>query len=433
MLTAVVRMLTSAREDEVAPTLWATGYGFCIMFAYYILRAVRDEISTTNQGNLQILFSAVFLVMLVVVPAYSWLGSRLSRAVFVPIANRFLITNLVAFYAALMLLPAGARVWIDRVFYVWASMFALFVVTVFWGFMADLFRNEQGKRLFGFIAVGSTLGGIAGSAVTASMVQHLPHFTLLLVACVPLEVASWCVGVLHRRFGGGTDPARPENRPLGGSAWSGIGMIFRSPYLLAIVSYIALMTFSSTVLYFQQAHVVGLAISDRAARTALLARIDLWANVFTILLQAYVVERIIRWVGVGVSLAVLPVLTCIGFLGLSAFPVLPALVAFQVAYRAVRYGLAKPSREILFTVVSREEKYKSKAFIDAAIYRGGDVASGWIYAGLSALGLTVAAIALLAAPMAAIWAIVATRLGRRQEERAKTWTPEGTAAGTAPA
>jgi AAA family ATP:ADP antiporter len=433
MLRYVVRRLTSAREDEVAPTLWATTYGFFIMFSYYILRAVRDEISTVNRGNLQILWTATFLTMLVVVPLYSWIGSRLSRAVFVPLANRFLIANLVAFYAALELLPIGARPWIDRAFYVWASMFALFVVTVFWGFMADLFRNEQGKRLFGFIAVGSSLGGIAGSTVTATLVQMVPRFTLLLIACIPLEVASQCVGVLHRRFGGGEDPARIENRPLGGSAWSGIRIIFGSPYLLAIASFIALMTFSSTVLYFQQANVVGTAISDRAARTALLARIDLWSNVFTIVLQVYLAERIIRWAGIGTTLAVLPVLTCLGFLGFFAFPTLWAIVVMQVAYRALRYGFTKPAREVLFTVVSREEKYKSKAFIDAAIYRGGDLASGWIYAGLAWLGLTVGVISLVAAPLAALWALIAVRLGRRQEEKAKAWTPEGRAVEAAPA
>jgi AAA family ATP:ADP antiporter len=429
MLTYVVRMFTSAREDEVAPTIWATTYGFFIMFSYYILRAVRDEISTVNRGNLQYLWTATFLTMLVIVPLYSWLGSRLSRAVFVPFANRFLIANLVAFYAALELLPVGARPWIDRAFYVWASMFALFVVTVFWGFMADLFRNEQGKRLFAFIAVGSSLGGIAGSAVTASLVQIVPRFTLLLVACIPLEIASQCVGVLHRRFGGGDDPARAENRPLGGSAWSGIRIIFRSPYLVAIATFIALMTFSSTVLYFQQANVVGAAISDRAARTALLARMDLWSNVFTIVLQVYVAERVIRWVGIGATLAVLPVITCLGFVGFFAFPTLWAIVVMQVAYRSLRYGFTKPAREVLFTVVSREEKYKSKAFIDAAVYRGGDLASGWIYAGLAWLGLTVGVISLVAAPLAAVWAVIAIRLGRKQEDKAKAWVPEGATAG----
>jgi len=419
VLKRIVQGIVNARDDEVAPTMWATAYGFSIMFGYYILRAVRDEISSADRGNLQILWTVVFLAMLVVVPLYSWTASRYSRGVFVPLANRVFIANLVGFYAALMLLPDGARPWIDRVFYVWASVFALFVVTVFWGFMADCFRNEQGRRLFGFIAVGSSLGGIAGSAVTATLAQVVPQFSLLLIACVPLEAASWCAGILHRRFGGGEDRARAENQPVGGSAWSGIGVIARSPYLLAIAGFILLMTFSSSILYFQQANVVGNALTDRAARTAVFARIDLWSNLLTVLIQVYVAERVIRHFGVGVTLAILPVVTCVGFLVLGTSPTLGVIVVVQVLYRSFRYGFAKPSREILFTVVSREEKYKSKAFLDAAVYRGGDLTSGWIYAGLAAVGLTVGAIALAAAPVAAVWAGVALLLGKRQEERAK--------------
>jgi AAA family ATP:ADP antiporter len=418
-LAFILHATTRARDDEVAPTLWATAYGFFIMFGYYILRAVRDEISSADRGNLQILWTVVFFAMLVAVPLYSWITSRHPRGVFVPLANRFFIANLVAFYAALTLLPETARPWIDRVFYVWASVFALFVVTVFWGFMADCFRNEQGKRLFGFIAVGSSLGGILGSAVTANLAEVAPAFSLLLIACVPLEAASWCAGVLHRRFGGGGDQSRIENQPLGGSAWSGIGLIRRSPYLLGIATFILLMTYASGVLYFHQAHVLGEALTDRAARTALFAKVDFWANALTILSQVYLAQRAIRWLGVGWTLAILPILTCLGFLALGMYPTVTAIVLMQVLYRSMRYGLAKPAREVLFTVVSREEKYKSKAFIDAAVYRGGDLVSGWIYAGLVYVGLTVGAIALVAAPVAAVWAVIGFRLGRRQEERAR--------------
>lgn len=420
MLAPILRATTRARDDEVAPTLWATAYGFFIMFGYYILRAVRDEISSADRGNLQLLWTAVFLAMLVAVPLYSWATSRWARGVFVPLANRFFIVNLVGFFAAIMLLPQSARPWIDRAFYVWASVFALFVVTVFWGFMADCFSNEQGRRLFGFIAVGSSLGGIVGSFVTANLAEVVsPRFTLLLIACIPLEAASWCAAMLHRRFGGGADRSRPENLPLAGSAWSGIKLIRRSPYLLGIATFILLMTYSSTVLYYQQAHVVGQAITDRAARTALFARIDFWANVLTILAQVYLAERAIRLLGVGMTLAIVPIVTVLGFLTLGVYPTVTAIVVVQVVYRSLRYGFAKPSREVLFTVVDREEKYKSKAFLDAAVYRGGDLTSGWIYAGLASVGLTVGAIALVSAPVAAIWAAVGLRLGRRQEERAR--------------
>ncbi|MGH7542078.1 MAG: NTP/NDP exchange transporter [Gemmatimonadota bacterium] len=430
MLKAALQKVVDVRDDEIRALLWATAYGVLILFSYYILRAVRDEISSADRGNLQLLWTGTFLAMMVAVPLYSWVASRFQRGVFVPLANRFFIANLVLFYLAIELLPLDARPWIDRAFYVWAAVFALFVVTVFWGFMADGFRNEQGKRLFAFIAVGSSLGGILGSAVTAGLADAVPRFTLLLIACVPLEAASWCAAVLHRRFsaedregaaarderGGGK---RGEgSRPLGGTAWSGIGVVFRSPYLLGIASFIALMTFASTILYFQQANLIGEAITDRGVRTAFYAKIDLAVSVLTIVFQVYLTAKIIRWIGVGVSLALVPAAVFAGFVAMGLWPTLAALVVVQVAYRAGRYGITKPAREVLWTVVGREEKYKSKAFLDAAVYRGGDLVSGWTYAGLAALGLSIGAIALVAAPLAIVWTVVGLKLGRQQEERA---------------
>ncbi len=431
MVKRLLLETVAADDDEAAPLAWATAYGFCIMLAYYMLRAVRDEISAADRGNLQYLWTAVFVVMLVVVPLYSWVSSRWPRGVFVPLINRFFIANLVLFYLALVVLPESARPWIDRLFYVWASVFALFAVTVFWGFMVDCFSNEQARRLFGFIAVGSSLGAIAGSALTAVLAQQLPPFSLLLLACLPLEAACWCARVLHRRFGGSTDPTRVENRPLAGGSWSGIATVFRSPYLMGIAGFILLMTYASTVLYFLQADLIRAALADRAARTALFAQIDLWANAITLLLQFWLAARVIRWAGVGATLALLPLVTAVGFLWLGAVPQLTALIALQVTYRALRYGLAKPTREVLFTVLGREEKYKSKAFLDAAIYRGGDLASGWIFTGLTALGLSIGAIALAAAPVAALWAALAIWLGRRQDKAVRV-TPSTLEPGAAP-
>lgn len=424
-LKALLRIFVDVRDDEVAALLWATAYGFLIFFSYYILRAVRDEISSADRGNLQLLWTGTFLAMMVAVPAYSWVASRFPRGVFVPLANRFFLANLVAFYLALELLPETALIWIDRVFYVWAAVFALFVVTVYWGLIADCFRNDQGKRLFAFIAVGSSIGGIVGSAVTATLAEGVPRFTLLLIACVPLEAASWCAGVLHRRFSGvrkpdrGGEPSKQEEtRPLGGTAWSGIKVVFGSRYLLGIAGFIALMTFASTILYFAQAHVVGEAIADRGERTALFAKVDLAVSTLTILFQVYLTAKIIRWIGVGLSLAVIPALILLGFAGLGLVPTLAVIIAIQVAYRAGRYGVTRPAREVLWTVVGREQKYKSKAFIDTAVYRGGDLVSGWIYAGLAALGLSVGAIALMAAPLAGLWAVLGLWLGTRQERLA---------------
>lgn len=430
------KKIVPVRDEELSALLWATAYGFLILLSYYILRAVRDDISSADRGNLQILWTAVFLIMLGAVPLYSWVSSRFRRGIFVPLANRFFIACLVGFFLALEFLPPDARPWIDRVFYVWTSVFALFVVTVFWGFVNDCFSNAQGRRLFSFIAVGSSLGGIAGSSLTAGLAELIPTFGLLLLACVPLEAAAWTVKPMDRWLAGTrVDEANPAadqpsppgppdgadeaigraGEPLTGNAFTGIRLLFQSPYLMGIAAFIGLMTFCSTILYFEQAHLVGEAINDRGERTAFYARIDLAVNILTIVFQVYLTARIIRIIGVGLALALIPALTFIGLAALGTLPLLAVLVAVQVAYRAGRYGITRPAREILFTVVGREQKYKSKAFIDAAVYRGGDLASGWIFAGLQALGLSLGAIALTAAPVAGIWALLGYRLGRRQD------------------
>lgn len=398
--------------------LLATAYGFSILFSYYLLRPVRDEIGAADRDNLQLLWTAVFIVMLAAVPLYSAAVSRLRRRAFIPLANRFFAANLIAFYAALALLPESARVWIDRVFYVWVSVFALFVVTVFWGFIVDLFRDKQGKRLFGFISVGASLGGVAGSATTALLAQHVPVFLLLLLAVVPLEVTCRLAHALdrHAERDGGTLSHEPPTR-IGGNAWSGIGMVFRSPQLRDIALWILLMTFASTILYFVQGHLVGEAITDRALRRAFLARVDLAVNCVTILTQIFLTASVLRRIGIGATLAVLPAVAALGFMALGSIPAsgaLTVLLIVRVLYDSSRHALAKPAREVLFTRLSREQRYKSKAFIDAAVYRGGDLLSGWLYAGLAALGMTVGAIALAAVPIALAWGLLGRKLGQEE-------------------
>ena len=423
MNNLITKFVDIRSDNELKGLLWSIAYGFLIMSSYYILRAVRDEIGAADSRNLQLLWTAVFFVMLLAVPLYSWIASKWSRGVFVPLANRFFIACLVAFWLCLMLLPESARPWIDRVFYIWTSVFALFVVSVFWGFMADCFSNEQGKRLFATIAVGSSVGAMLGSTITAALATVVPVFALLLIACIPLEAASWCAKVLHRRFETGDVRAAGEAaKAIRGNAWTGMKAVFSSRYLMGIAMFIAVMTFISTVLYFQQSALIYDAIPDRGVRRVLLARMDWAVNFLTILFQVYLTARIVKWLGVGLTLALVPAAMMVGFLALGLYPTLAVLVVVQVAYRAGRYGLTKPAREMLWTVLGREEKYKAKPFLDAAVYRGGDLVSAWIYKGLEIAGLSIAAIALVAAPVAGIWALLAVRLGRQEEKLAN---PEG--------
>ena len=395
--------------------LLATLYGFLIFVAYAVIRLVRDEISSADRGNLQILWTAVFLVMLAAVPLYSAIVARWSRARFIPFANRFFLACLVAFFAALQLLPESARPWIDRAFYVWSSVFALFVVAVYWGFLTDLFDDEQGRRLFGCIALGSSLGGILGASITALLAHHVPVFTLLLIACLPLELSAWAARALH---GWANRPAarlrrEAEHERVGGTAWSGIGPVFRSPQLRLIALWLLLMTFANTILYFQQAEILGEAIADRGARRAFLARMDVWINTLTLVGQGLLAAHAMRRLGIGVTLALVPAIALAGFVGIGVAPALGLFVTVQVLYNSMRHALAKPAREVMYTQVSREERYKSKAFIDAAVYRGGDLVSGWAYTGLAALGLSLSGIALASAPLAAVWIVIALKLGRQ--------------------
>ncbi len=322
MLKALIISLVEINsDDELKGLLWATAYGFFIMSSYYILRAVRDEISSADRGNLQILWTVVFLVMLVAVPLYSWLASKWSRGVFVPLANRFFIACLVAFWLCIVLLPETARPWIDRVFYVWTSVFALFVVTVFWGLLADCFDNAQAKRMFGFIAVGSSIGGMAGSSITAGLAESGAGF--LAVAdrmCsagdrfVVRGDAPSAIRYGQHPHSGGVGPGHHRQRLVRDE--SGVCLSLpdgnRSIYRLDDLR--------STMLYFQQANLVAEAFTDRGVRTAFFAKVDLAVSILTIVFQVYLTARIIKWLGVGLTLVLVPVAVAAWFSGAGPVP-----------------------------------------------------------------------------------------------------------------
>jgi AAA family ATP:ADP antiporter len=292
----------------------------------------------------------------------------------------------------------------------------LFVVSVFWGLIVDVFSAEQGKRLFGFIAAGATLGGIVGSSLTATLAKQVPATYLLLGSALLLEAAVFCVrglsrlsDALERRPSGGSDAA-----PIGGAVLSGLRHALASPYLIQVSAYILLFAVTSTLLYFQQAEIARQSFADRGARTAFFARIDLWVNILTLGAQLFLTARMLHWAGVAITLAALPLASMIGFGTLAVFPTIAVLVVYQVIRRAGNFAFARPTREVLFTVVPREDKYKAKSFIDTVIYRLGDQVGAWSYAGLGLLGLAMPGIALIAVPLSLIWLINAVWLGRKQ-------------------
>ncbi|HEY1372911.1 MAG TPA: MFS transporter [Candidatus Binatia bacterium] len=416
------RRVVDARPEEIAALGWSWLYILAVFAAYYVIRPIRDEIGVAGGiENLPWLFTATLLGMLAVNPPFAALVAKLPRNRFISITYRFFMANLVVFF--LLLRGAGAEqaIWVGRVFFVWTSIFNLFVVSIFWALMVDLFNAEQGKRLFGFISAGATLGGIMGSSLTAALAQYFPPVYLLLASALLLEVAVFSVRRLSRLSEALTrDPAaRGEKAVIGGGALAGIANAFKSPYLLGIAVYMLLYSITSTFLYFEQAAIVRDSFADRAARTAFFARIDLIVNVLTLASQIFLTERTLRALGVALTLTLVPALTAVGFGALAVAPTLAILVAFQVLRRAGNFAFARPTREVLFTVVPREDKYKTKNFIDTAVYRTGDQVGAWSYALFSFVGMGLPAIAFAAVPLSAVWLVNGWWLGRRQEALAR--------------
>ncbi len=419
-----LRRLVGVRREEVGALLWSFAYFFCLLSSYYILRPLRDEMGIAGGvDNLQWMFTGTFVAMLAAVPVFGWAAARFPRRKLLPLVYLFFIANVLIFYA-LFQLDLG-RVYVARAFFIWTSVFNLFVISVFWSFMADLFSNAQARRLFGFIAAGGSAGAIAGPAITGLLAAPLGPTNLLLISAALLIGAVACIAALNSRTRTLAEDRRlqSDRAAIGGGIFTGVRRVFSSPYLLGICLFIWLYTTLATFLYLGQARIVADSFDDPATRTALFAWIDFAVNVLTIGIQAALTGRVIKWLGLPLTLALIPILTAGGFAGLGLAPALPVLVAFQVIRRAGEYAVTRPAREILFTVVDIETKYKAKNFIDTVVYRGGDAVSSWIYTALVAVGLSLAGIALIAAPIALLWAAIGLGLGRRQE--ALRWAAEG--------
>jgi AAA family ATP:ADP antiporter len=421
----------NVKGPELRALVWAWLYFFTLLSGYYVLRPLREEMGIAGGvEQLHWLFTGTFVATLLLVPLYSALVARFPRQRIVPIAYRFFLLNLLAFAVAM---KAGvAPVWIARAFYIWLSVYNLFVVSVFWSLMADLFSSEQAKRLFGFIATGGTAGAILGPLLTTLLAKSLGMMKLLVLSAVLLEVSSQCVHRLlawRRRQApvpeNASAPTPSMSARIGGTPLSGIRQVFQSRYLLAMSLQTVLFTFTSTVVYFQQAHVVRASIASPEARTAFFAAVDLAVNVLTVVMQLVLTGPLLSRVGVTAGLCALPALSTVGFVGLAFAPRLPVLAVFQSLRRAGHYAVDRPSREVLFTVLPLEQKYKSKAFIDTAVYRGSDALTAWFFSGLRSLGLEVSGTAAVAVPFCLAWMALAGFLGRRHDALKDTATPEG--------
>ena len=417
----LLKPIIDVRPAEVRALGWSWLYIFAVLSSYYILRPIRDDMGVAGGvENLQWLFTGTLLGMIAVNPPFAALVAKLPRMRFIALTYRFFEANLLVFILLLHWATSEQNIWIGRVFFIWASVFNLFVVSVFWAVMVDVFDEDQSKRLFGFIAAGATLGGIMGSSLTAALAKDIPATALLIVSALLLELAIFSVrrlsrlsDALHRRPAAGADEAA-----IGGSVLSGVTHAFKSPYLANVGAYILLFTITSTFLYFQQAEIARQSFADRGARTVFFARVDLWVNILTLGAQLFLTARLLRAIGVSVTLALLPALSVFGFSGLALAPTMTMLVIYQVLRRAGNFAFARPTREVLFTVVAREDKYKAKSFIDTVIYRTGDQLGAWSYAGLGLAGLGMTGISVVAVPLSLLWLFNSVWLGRRQEKLA---------------
>jgi AAA family ATP:ADP antiporter len=411
--------MVEVRPGEVKALAWSWLYFFAVLAAYYVIRPIRDEMGVAGGvANLPWLVTGTLVGMTVLNPPFAALVARLAPARFIAVTYRFFSANLVLFLILVSATSGEQNIWVGRVFFIWSAIFNLFVVSVFWAFLADAFDNDQGRRLFGFIAAGGTLGGIAGSTLTASLVTHTGSAVLLLLSAALLELAVFSMRGLSKISAGlrerRTTPG--QDFPVGGKVLAGLSHSVKSPYLMNISLYMLLLAVLSTYLYFQQAEIVKQHFTDRALRTAFFANVDLAVNILTLAIQLFLTGRILKALGVAITLTLLPALSAAGFLLLGVAPGLWVIVAVQVLRRAGNFAVAAPTREILFTVTSREDKYKAKSFIDTFVYRVGDQLGAWSYAWMSLLGLGVAGIGFAAVPVSIVWLLNGLWLGRRQEK-----------------
>ena len=415
--------LADVRPAERRAVGWAFGYFAALLGGYYVLRAVREEMGI--RGGVERLhesFLATFLVMLAAVPLYSALVARVPRARAIPLVYRAFLACLLGFLALVALGVAPAVT--ARAFYVWVSVYGLFVVSVFWSYLADLFTSEQGKRLFGFVAAGGSAGAIGGPLLATLLVGWVGVPGLLALAALLLEVATRCAGALGRAAPPrGDAPAAPargagggglqEGAPLGGGALAGLTLTLRSPYLLALAGLTLLGTATATVVYFQQARLVSALLPDSATRVRLFAAVDLAVNLASLAVQSAGFGRLVRRLGLGAALALHPLLALVGLLAVAVAPTLAVVTLVQALRRVAHYAVERPSREVLFTVVGRGEKYQAKGFIDTIVYRGGDALSAQGSALLAAAGLGLGATALAAAPLCVAWLALVAWVRRR--------------------
>ncbi|MEM6511902.1 MAG: MFS transporter [Pseudomonadota bacterium] len=419
-----VERVFGVRRDEFVAVAWSFVYFFCVLSSYYMLRSVREGMATAvGASNVPWLFSGTFVAMLVIAPVFGLIASRLPRRIFLPWVYFFFVLNILAFRGLFALFPEGTEYFsnVGVAFFIWLSVFNLFVVSVFWSFMADIYSKTQSRRLFGFISAGGSAGSMLGPGVSSLIVVPLGFENLLPISACILLVAVICIGRLKAWVAVEHEHDAQETvasgRALGGKWWTGIAAVFREPYLVWMACGSVIASLMGTALYIFNIELAGQYFDITDTRVQFFARLDFFTGALAFLAQLLVVRHSVSKLGVGITLALMPLLSIVGFSLLAANPAFIVVAVLTVVRRALGFGLTKPTSDMLYSVVPDEQKYKSKNFIDTAIYRGGDLFGAWTVRGMQTLGLGIAGIALVMVPVGLIWIGLAILLGREYKRR----------------
>jgi AAA family ATP:ADP antiporter len=417
-LARLLKTVAAVEAIEVKAVLLSMLYFLFLFGSYSVIKPVRDAMGTVyGVKHLQELFTVTLIASLVFSPLYAGLASRMKLSTFLPWVYGFVAATILVFYAMFVSGRYQDR-WIAAAFYVWVSTFNLLIISVFWTFMADIFSRAQAKRLFGFIAAGGTIGGIVGPAIATFLAKSVGNNGLMLIAAGGFVVTAVMVTLLAKEKEkllehGGEVQKTTLNHRLGGNPLDGFLLLFRSPYLLLLALFLLLMTWISTIVYFQLGDLITKAFESKEARTQAYATIDLTVNSLAVLVQLFGTGRIIQRFGVQTGLLLNPIIMVIAFLAVAFSPVLMILGGIQIVRRVAEYAVAKPTREMLFTVVDQESKYKAKNVIDTVIYRFGDFSSAWVSAAVLPYGVT--GLAIFGVITSVVWFPVAYVLGKRYE------------------
>jgi AAA family ATP:ADP antiporter len=409
--------LFGLEKHEYLAVAWSFVYFFCILSSYYMLRPVRETMSAENGAlNVPYLFSSTFFVMLLVAPVFGWVSSRYPRKQFLPWVYLFFSANLLFFWAGFSYAIANELdyLWLGRAFFIWLSVFNLFVVSVFWSFMADIYTRDQGRRLFGLISAGGSTGAIFGPFATKLLVSDIGFENILLISAALLLFGVFCISQLRvwvvAEHSGDTEASVASSKPLGGSALDSIRQVLKSRYLFAMSVVTIIASLLGTALYMFMADYVGSIYETTNERVEIFSLVDGTSNVLSLIIQLFLVNRSVRHLGVGKTLALLPVFSILGFMLLAINPAFLVVAVFTAIRRGIGFGFAKPTHDMLYSVVSPSEKYKAKNLIETAVYRGGDLVGSWVVKFVWAIGMS--GISILMLPFGVFWVLLALWLGK---------------------